>query len=147
MLIAAKGWWRPRDPASMQRNSATPFLAEVTGESRSRSYPLRDEAHNERREAEQTWLLATPGPKRRLRKKRKAYWQHPETPGWGGGSSWGKPAKTGPCLISNFKEENSSELIGPKSKYGQVRNMWSPQQPGGCERWRLTKATGLLPVF
>lgn len=50
-----------------------PFLADLKGRSRSWSYPLRDEAHGEMREAEHTQFLATPGHKRRLRKKRKAY--------------------------------------------------------------------------
>lgn len=153
VLIAAKGWWRPRDPASYKyaeklcnllgRDLPLFLLSwKVKAEA---GYPLKGEAHNETRETEQTQLLPTPGHKRRLRKKRKAYWQHPEH-WWGGGRSSENPAKPGPCLISNFKEENSSELIGPKSKYGQVRNIWSPQHPGGCQRWKLTKATGILPL-
>lgn len=126
------------------------FLSELKGKNRDWSCPPRAEVHNETRKKEQTQLLDTPGDVSLVTRgdegKRKTYWQHPETL-WGGGNSSGKAAKPGLCLISNFKEVNSSELIGPKPKYGQVWNMWSPQHPGGCERWRLRKATGNLPLF
>lgn len=129
-----------------QRGSATPWdFSELKGKNRAWLCPPRIETHNETREKEQIQLLDSPSHKRRLRKKKDLLTAPRNTVG--GGSSSGKAAKPGLCLISNFKEENSSELIGPKPKYGQVWNMWSPQHPGGCESWGLTKATENLPLF
>lgn len=120
------------------------FLSELKGKNRGWLCPSRAEAHNETREKEQTQLLDTPSPKRRLRKKKDLLTAPRNTVG--GGRSSGKAAKPGLCLISNFKEENSSELISPKPKYGQVWNMWSPQHPGGCGRC-LQKQLGISLFF